>query len=128
MPRLVTEKLPPHWLFVPAKRQVRELLAEGGMDGRLAEFGGTGYGRRADRLSLGFLESAVAEGGWCFCLRVWGVRECAAGAWREELARAALAEIEGYTRVCLGQPPAEVTKPAQLSLSFRLGPEGVRSE
>lgn len=35
MPRFVVKKLPPQWLFLPSKRQVRELLTELGADVRL---------------------------------------------------------------------------------------------
>jgi hypothetical protein len=116
----VIEKLPPHWLFVPSKRQVREVLAELAADVRLVEFYGTGYGRSPDRLSLGFVESRVVGGRWCFYLHLWGVREAVAGPVRNELAAAALAEIGRYIRGCAGQPPADIVKPAQLYLSFRV--------
>jgi hypothetical protein len=128
MPRFVLEKLPPHWVFVPSKRQVQELLAELGADVRLVEFYGTGYRRDTDRVSLGFVESRVVEGSWCFYLRLWGVRDAVADPVREQLAAAALAEVARYIRECAGRPPAEVVKPAQLYLSYRIGPGGLRSE
>jgi hypothetical protein len=127
MAKFVFEKLPPHWLFVPSKREVRELLARLGVDVRLVEFYGTGYGRQSDRLSLGFVESRVVEGGWCFYLHLWGVREAVAGPVQAELAVSASAAIERYIRGCVDQSPADVIKPAQLYLSFRVEPEGVRS-
>src|SRR5262249_21187674 len=120
MARFVIEKLPAHWLFVPSKRQVRELLDELGVDVRLVEFSGTSYGRMTDRLSLGFVESRVVKGGWCFYLHLWGVREAVASPVREELATAALVEVRQYIRRCASQLPAETIKPAQLSLSFRV--------
>jgi len=126
VPKFVIEKLPPHWLFVPSKRQVRELLTELGADVRLVEFYGTGYGRSPDRLSLGFVESRVVDGGWRFYLRLWGVPEAVAGPVREELAAAALAEVGRYIRECAGQAPAAVVKPAQLYLSFRVEAGEVR--
>jgi hypothetical protein len=127
MPRFIVEKLPQHWLFVPSKRQLRDMLTRLGANVPLVEFYGTGYGCKADWLSLGFVESRVVEGGWRFYLRHWGVREDAVDPWREGLAEAALAEIECYVSACLSQPPAEVTKPSQLSLTFRLDLDGVRS-
>jgi len=72
MPMFVLEKLPPHWVFVPSKRRVRELLADLDADVRWVEFYGTGYGRSTDRLSIGFVESRVVEGSWCFYLHLWG--------------------------------------------------------
>jgi hypothetical protein len=128
MPRFILEKLPPHWLFVPSKRQVRELLAELDADVRWVEFYGTAYGRSTDRLSIGFVESRVVEGSWCFYLHLWGVRESVAGPVREALAAAALAEIGQYVRTCASAPPSDVVKPAQLSLSFRIGPDELQSE
>lgn len=128
MPKFVVEKLPRHWLFVPTKRQVRELLTDLGADVRLVELYGTGYGRSVDRFSIGFVESRVVDGGWCFYLHLWGVREAVAGPVREELAAAALAEIGRYIRGCAGQPPADVVKPAQLYLSFRIEAGEVRPE
>ena len=104
--KFLLEKLPPHWLFVPSKRQVRELLAGLGADVRLVELYGTGYGRSADRVSLGFVESRVVGGGWYFYLHLWGVREAVAGPVREELAAAALAEIRRYVLECAGQLPS----------------------
>jgi hypothetical protein len=128
MPRFILEKLPPHWLFVPSKRQVRELLAELDADVRWVEFYGTAYGRGTDRLSIGFVESRLVEGSWCFYLHLWGVRESVAGPVREALAAAALAEIGQYVRTCASAPPADVVKPAQLYLSFRVELGDVHSE
>jgi hypothetical protein len=125
MARFVTEKLPPHWLFVPSKRQIRELLGELHADVRVVEFYGTGYGRSADRLSLGFVESRVAQGGWCFYLRLWGVREEAVGAMRDELAASALSEIRRYIRECASKPAADVSKPTQFILVFCVGLDGI---
>lgn len=128
MPRFVLEKLPPHWLFVPSKRQVRELLAELDADVRRVEFYGTGYGHSTDRLSLGFLESRVIEGSWCFYIHLWGVRASVAGPVREELTAAVLSEIGQYIRKCTSEAPADVVKPAQLYLSFRIEPGSFHSE
>ena len=128
MPKFVVEKLPAHWLFVPSKRQVRELLAEPGADVRLVEFYGTGYGRNPHRLSLGLVESRVVGGSWCFYLHLWGVREAVAGPVREELADAVLAEIGRYIRGCAGQLPADTVKPAQLYMVFRVEAGEVRPE
>jgi hypothetical protein len=127
VPRFIVEKLPPHWLFVPSKRQVRDLLAQLDADVRRVDFYGTGYGRSTDRLSIGFVESRVVEGSWCFYLRLWGVRETVAAPVREDLAAAALVEIARYVRKCVSKPAADVVKPAQLYLSFRVEPSAVHS-
>jgi hypothetical protein len=128
MPKVAVEKLPPHWLFVPSKRQVRDLLRRLDADVRLVEFHGTHIDRMAGRLCLGYMEARAVDGGWRFYLRVWGVREAAVGPIREEVAGAALAEIERCIRDCLDRPPADIIKPSQLSLSFRVDPDGVHSE
>ncbi len=114
------KKLPPHWLFVPSKRQVRELLAELGADVRLVEFYGTGYGRNPDRLSLGLVESRVVGGGWCFYLHLWGVREAVAGRVREELAAAALT-TNFRTPSASGGRPGQVQR---LDTSYVLAGDG----
>jgi hypothetical protein len=49
MAKFAVEKLPAHWLFVPSKRQVWQLLAELGIDMRLVEFYGPEYNRKAER-------------------------------------------------------------------------------
>jgi hypothetical protein len=128
MPHFRLKKLPPGWLFVPSKRQLRAVLAETGADVPLVEMAGTGYARLPDRVSLGFLESRVVEGRWRFYLHLWGIREAAVGTLREELATAALAEIREYIRGCISQQPADIIKPAQLRLSFRISPAGVHFE
>ncbi len=128
MPRFVLEKLPLHWTFVPSKRQIKALLAELGADVRLVEFYGTGFGRSNDRLSLGFVESRVVGGKWCFYLRVEGVRESAARSVMEELTATAVAEIGQYIRTRASQLPDQTVKPAQLRLSFRVEPGRVHAE
>jgi hypothetical protein len=127
MPKFVMEKLPPQWVFVPSKRQVKALLAETGADVQRVECYGTSSGRLPARLALGFVESRVVGSGWCFYVRLWGVREAAVESCKNELAQAALAVMERYLRGRISQPPTEVIKPSQLSLSFRLSPEGVVS-
>jgi hypothetical protein len=127
MTQFVLEKLPPHWLFVPSKRQVRNLLAELDADVRRVEFYGTGYGHITDRLSLGFVESRVIEGRWCFYLHIWGIRESVAEPMRDELTVTALVEIGQYIRKCISEPAAGTIKPAQLYLSFRLESGGVQA-
>jgi hypothetical protein len=128
MAQFVLEKLPPHWLFVPSKRQVRNLLAELDADVRLVEFYGTAYGHSTDRLSLGLVESRVIEGSWCFYLHIWGVRESVAGPVREEIATAALAEMGRFVSKYVSGQAAGTVKPAQLYLSFRVESGEVRPE
>src|SRR4051794_3621988 len=119
MSKYVLKKLPPHWVFVPSKRQIKELLAELSADVRLVEFSGTGSRHGAGRLYLGIVESRLVDGKWCFCLRLRGVRQSVIDPVREQLTAAAAAEIERYIRKRDGQPPAEIIKPEQLYLSFR---------
>jgi hypothetical protein len=128
MAQFVFKKLPPHWLYVPSKRRLRDLLAELDADVRRVEFAGTAYGDRTDRLSLGFVESRVIEDGWCFYLHLWGLRESVAGPVREELTVTALAEIGLYVKKCISEPAACTIKPAQLVLSFRLESGGVQAD
>jgi hypothetical protein len=118
MPQFVMAKLPPHWVFVPPKRQVRELLARLGATVRLVEFFGTGFRGSANHLSLGFVESRVVKHAWCFYLRLWGARDADVGERKEDLSQAALASIEHYIQGRLNRPPAEVIKPEQMWLSF----------
>jgi hypothetical protein len=127
MARLVVKKLPAGWLFVPSRRQVRQLLADLGADVRLVEFFGTASGGTLDWISLGFVESRVVEGSWRIYLRLWGVREAIIGPVQEELAAMAVAEMRRYIRACAGQSPAAVRKPAQMSLAFRVSGEGIAS-
>ncbi len=127
MPRFVVEKLPPHWLFVPSRRQLKNLIAELAADVRMIELYGTGFGRSPDRVAVGFAESRVVGGCWCFYLHLWGVRKADAGPNQDELAAAALAEIRRYIRACTAQAPADTVKPEQLHLAFRIEGDAVRS-
>ena len=120
MARLVLKKLPPHWLFVPSRRQVRQLAADLGTDVRLVEFFGTSHSTNPHWISLGFVESRVVDDAWRFYLRLWGVRDAIAGPVQEELAATALAEIGKYVQGCIFQLPTAVNKPTQLSLAFRV--------
>lgn len=128
MSRFMFRKLPPNWLFVPSKRQVRDLLVCLEADVRLVEFSGTSAVRAEGRLSLGYVESRVVDGGWRFYLRLWGARSSEVGEWRQRLSQAALGEIERYIRACLGERPTDVTKPVQLYLSFRIDAGDIRSQ
>ena len=110
MPRFAMEKLPLHWLFVPSKRRLRAFLATLAADARLVELYGTGYGHDADWISLGFVESRVTEGAWCFYLHLRGSREAVVGAVREELESAVLGEIERYNQ---NRPAPESTSTAR---------------
>jgi hypothetical protein len=128
MTKYVADKLPPHWLFLPTRRQVKAMLSELGADVRLVEFHGTGYGRQPDRVSLGFVEARVIDSGWAFYLRLWGLREPPAEGVSESLATAALAEIGRYIRECVRQKPPDIVKPAQFRLSFRIISDEITSE
>jgi hypothetical protein len=119
------KKLPPHWLYIPSRREVRELLRRSSGDFRRAEFDGTGSGPSSVGLLLGYLERRVAGGAWCFYLRLWGVPESAVGGHRDELASATLGAIEQSVTECLASPPAEVAKPTQLLLRFAVGADGI---
>src|SRR5262245_53103324 len=60
--RFAGKKLPPHWVYVPSRRQVRELLRGLAADFRRVEFGGTGRGAGLVGLLLGYLERRVVDG------------------------------------------------------------------
>lgn len=127
MSRFPGKKLPPHWVYVPSRREVRGLLRDLAADVRRVEFDGTGSGPSSGLL-LGYLERRVASGAWCFYLRLWGAPESAVGERRDELARAALGAIAQSVAECLASPPAEVVKPTQLLVWFAAGADGVVSK
>lgn len=127
MSRFSGKKLPPHWVYVPSRREVRNLLRDLGADVRRVEFGGTGSGPSSVGLLLGYLERRVAAGRWCFFLRLWGAPESALGGHRDELARAVLEAIRQSVADCLTHPPAEVIKPTQLLLRFAVDEDRVVS-
>ncbi len=93
----------------------------------MVEFGRTGFRNSADRIPIGFLESRVVGGRWCFYLRLWGVREALVGHLRDELSVLAADEIEQYIGSCLRQPPSEDVKPSQFHLVFRVEDGRVRA-
>src|SRR5262249_52383240 len=123
--RFPGKKLPPHWVYVPSRREVRDLLRDVTADVRRVELDGTGSGASSVGLLLGYLECRVVDGRWCFYLRLWGVPESALAGRRAELAQAALGAIRQSMVECLARPPAEVTKPTQLLLRFAVDAEGV---
>lgn len=125
MSRFPGKKLPPRWVHVPSRREIRELVGRSPGDFRRVEFDGTGSGPSSVGLLLGYLERRVADGAWCFYLRLWGAPESAVGDRRDELASAALTAIEQSVAECLASPPVEVAKPTQLLLRFAVGPDGI---
>ncbi|MFO0889929.1 MAG: hypothetical protein U0790_12420 [Isosphaeraceae bacterium] len=125
MSRFPGKKLPPHWLYVPSRREVRDLLRGLAADVRRVDFDGTGSGLRYGTLLLGYLERRAVGKAWCFYLRLWGVPEAAVEAQRDELATAAIQAIGQSIGECLAVPAEEVVKPTQLLLWFNVGADGV---
>ncbi len=113
MSRFPGKKLPPHWLYVPSRREIRELVRQSPGDFRWVEFDGPGRGPSPVGLLLGYLERRVAGGAWGFYLRLWGVPESAINDHRDALASATLEVIEGCVTECLASPPATAAKPMQ---------------
>jgi hypothetical protein len=111
-------------VYVPSRREVRELLRGLPADFRV-EFAGTGSGPSRVGLLLGYLERRVADAGWRFYLRLWGVPESAVGGHRDELALAAAETVRQSVAECLARPAADVAKPTQLLLWFEVGAGGV---
>jgi hypothetical protein len=128
MSRFPGKKLPRGWVYVPSRREVRELLRNLAADVRRVEFAGTGSGPSSVGLLLGYLERRVAKGAWCFYLRLWGVPQAAVSEHRHELAHAALDAIAKSVAECLASPPADVVKPTQLLLRFAVGAKGVTTK
>ncbi|WP_435018188.1 hypothetical protein TA3x_000134 [Tundrisphaera sp. TA3] len=128
MSRFPGKKLPPHWVYLPSRRQVRDLLRGLDADVRRVDFAGTGSGPSSVGLLIGYLERRVADGGWCFYLRLWGVPESSVEGRSEELALAALLSIEDSVAECLAIPATDVVKPTQLHLWFKIDAEGVIPE
>ena len=129
MSRYPGKKLPPHWVYVPSPREVRELLDELAADARRVEFDGTGSGpSRFGHLLLGYLEHRVVGGAWCFYLRLWGVHESIVGDRRDELSRATIRAVRRSVAECLAIPATDVIKPTQLLLWSHAGSDDVASE
>ena len=127
MTRFLMRKLPPHWLFVPSKRQLQKVLDRLGADLCVVEFGRTGASESLDRISIGFLEARTVNDRWCFYLRLWGVREALIGPLLKELSVVAADEIEHFIRARLCQPPSADVDPSQFHLVFRAEDGLVRS-
>jgi hypothetical protein len=115
-------------VYVPSRQEIRDLVRDLGADVRCVAFSGTGSGPSSVGLLLGYLERRVAEGRWCFYLRLWGAPEAAVGKHRAELAGAALKAIRQSVAECLARPPAEMAKPTQLLLRFAVETNGVVSK
>lgn len=128
MSRFPGKKLPPHWLYVPSRREVRDLLPGLTADVRRVDFAGTGSGPSSVGLLLGYLERRVADQAWCFYLRLWGVPESAVEGRCRELAQAAVHAVERSVAECLAVPASDVVKPTQLLLRFTVGADGVIPE
>lgn len=125
MARLSGKKLPPHWVYVPSRREIRDLLRLAPGDVRRVDFDGTGSGLSPVGLLLGYLERRVVDSEWCFYLRLWGVPESAVGERRGDLAVEAVHAIRQSIADCLATPSAAVVKPTQLLLWFAVGTDGI---
>jgi hypothetical protein len=123
--RFPGKKLPPRWVYVPTRRQVRNLLRGLAADVRCVEFNGTGRGPSSVGLLLGYLECRVVDEAWCFYLRLWGVPTSALYDRHDELAQAALRAIGQSVAECLAAPAAVTVKPTQLLLRFEVEAAGV---
>ena len=60
VPRFTGKKLPPHWIYVPSRKEIRDLLGGSLADVRRVEFGGTGSGPGRVGLRLGYLEQQLS--------------------------------------------------------------------
>jgi hypothetical protein len=127
MTRVILKKLPPHWSYIPSKRQVRALLDRLEADVRVVEYHGTAYRPRGKWVCLGFLEARVVERAWCFYFRFWGLPDALAGPVRECLSDSALGEAQCFIGACLARRPRETIKPRQLHLSFAVEDGLIRS-
>jgi len=107
MVRTGGKELPSHWVYVPSRRQVRDLLRSIGADVRRVEFGGTGSGHGSVGVLLGYVERRVASGAWTFYLRLWGVPVTDLSGRGTELAQAALAAIGTSVAECAASPAAD---------------------
>ena len=128
MSRFPGKKLPPNWVYVPSRKEIRDLRSGLSADLRCVEFDGTGGRPSSVGITLGYLEQRVVDGAWCFYLRLWGVPKSAVEDRRGELARAALRAIGQSVARCLAVPAAAVVKPTQLHLVFEVGPNGAISK
>ena len=127
MVRVGGKKLPPHWIYVPSRRQVRDLLRSINTDVRRVEFNGTGSGHGSVGVLLGYVERRVVDGAWAFSLRLWGVPEADVSDRAAALAQAALAAIQASIEECAASPAAETIQPTQVHLWFEIGEDGVTS-
>ena len=125
MSKFPGKKLPPNWVYVPSRKEIRDLLSGLPADLRCVEFDGTGGCPSPVGLRLGYLEHRVVGDAWCFYLRLWGVPQSAVEGRRAELAQAALYAVGQSVAKCLAVPAAAVVKPTQLHLLFQVGPDGV---
>jgi len=126
--RFPGKKLPPNWLYVPSRREVRDLLRGLAADVRRVDFAGTGSGLSSVGLLLGYLECRVADEAWCFYLRLWGVPESTVEGRSQELAQAAVHAVERSVAECLAVPASDVVQPKQLLLRFKVDNDGVIPE
>ena len=120
MARFVVKNLPPHWIFVPSRRRVRDWIDRLKVDVRCVEYGSTAYKPREEGLLLGFIESRFVDGNYCFYLQFWGLPEGLAGPIREGLSHRVLEEIEKFIRRPMTERPSESGKPTQKTLSFKI--------
>lgn len=127
----VKKKLPPRWVYIPTKRQLRDLIEDVDADVRVVEFDGivSVPGKRPDNpyQCLGVVEGRVVDSAWCFFVRLWGIREVTVGTHISTLPELALADIRRFMKSCLRKKPDPMVKPRQMRLSFNINSESVRS-
>ncbi|MCE5269648.1 MAG: hypothetical protein LLG00_17360 [Planctomycetaceae bacterium] len=125
MSRFPGKRLPPHWVYIPSRREIRDLLRTLNADYRRVEFGGTGSCPNSVSLLLGYVQTHVVDGAWRFYLRLWGVPEAVVNNYRDELAHAALDAIGRSTKDCLASRPTDVSKSTQTLLRFGIQADGI---
>lgn len=121
------KKLPARWVYIPTRRQVRDLFRTIPADVRKVEFNGTGSGHGSTGLLLGYIERRVVDGAWRFYLRLWGVPAADLSGRADDLAAAALANIREAVVECLRIPAAETVKPTQVLLRFDVAADAITS-
>lgn len=128
MAKFLLKKNPPHWLYLPSQRRVRELVKRVNGDVRKVEFAGIVDSGEGPRHSVGYAEARVVDESWCFLLHFWAICERAVEGLRDTFSDTVLAEIERFIATCLKERPADVIKPRQLYLSFLIENQTVRAD
>ena len=118
--RFEYKKLPKHWQYVLAKRDIKQFLSEIESDIRVVEFLGTGSKPSEIKLrsfQAGDIDAYPLDNEWCYRLRFWGLPEQYLSE-KKQLSEYFINDIRSFINACTQSDTS--SHPSQLNRIFFL--------